>query len=1081
MLYFHHGNDLHRLANHLAGRLQAPLRSPLAAEQILVPSRGLGRWLGFRLADRLGLCAHTAFRLPASFLWQLVASVSAQSESVAAYAPEVLAFRIYAWLASPAARAVPRLAPLLAEDDARQRWSLAHRIADAFDHYLLYRADWLAAWEHGRRCDLGEDEDWQARLWQALTATIPGPHRAQLLDALLRRLQGETPLPGLPERLSLFGFSSLPPVWLQLLLALGRHTDVHLYALNPCQEYWGDLRDPREILRLPARHQVEQPFLDVPQPLLAALGKQGMQFFDLVIEHLPQLDDDFVCPPRDSLLHRLQADVLTLSTPAAPEAIRADDDSLQIHACHSPLREVETLHDQLLALFAADSSLSPADVVVLTPDIEQYAPLIDAVFAPLAGGTVDRPAIPYSIADRGQRAEAPLLECFLDLLGLPDWRFTPDQVMGLLTVAAVRQRFGLTDDDRVLLTRWLHEAGIHWGRDAEHRARLGLPALAEHSWRAGLDRLLLGFALPGAVAGTEPPLWREVLPWDDVEGFAGPLAGLSSLVDQLGRYADRLAQPQTPADWLALLGELIDAFFLPEDDADQDALTGLRAALVEFRDQAALAEFDEALPIAVLRQWAQQHLDDNSRSTGFLTGAVTFGTMVPMRSLPFRVIAVLGLNDGEFPRRQPAAGFDLISQHPRAGDRSRQQDDRYLFLETLLSARDVLYLSYVGRDIRDDSERPPSTLVAQLLDVIRQGYLIDGQDPATVLVRQHALQPFNPRYFQADTATRWPGHSRLWAEAAALLGQSGEPLPALATAPLPASPLDSLTLAELTRFWRSPVRAFLRERLGIPLGRAEVLPEGSEPFSLDRASSEALSDTLLRWPAQPEQAQTLARAAGLLPQGEPGRAQAEGVQRALARLWRRYALAEHFQAETVADVHADTTIRGIRLTASFPALRANGHTLVHLHKDSAADLLGAWLSHLLLQFSHAPEPTTWLLFSNQAWRWPPLASATASQYLETLLDHLEIGLRQPLPFAPRSALAYAQKRHKSDDIDAAVIEARKTWQGGFMLIGDSSYAEQRYLWREHDPLAPGSASLAQFCTLADAVFGPALQHREDWS
>lgn len=1080
MLYFHHGNDLHRLADHLAVRLQPPLRSPLAAEQILVPSRGLGRWLGFRLTDRLGLCAHTQFRLPASFLWQLVAGISEQPEGVAAYAPEVLAFRLYAWLASPAAQAVPRLAPLLAEDDARQRWSLAHRIADAFDHYLLYRADWLATWEQGRRCGLGEDEDWQARLWQELTAVIPGPHRARLLTALLDRLQSATPPPGLPERLSLFGFSSLPPIWLQLLLALGRHTDVHLYALNPCQEYWGDLRDPREILRLPPRHQVEQPFLDVPQPLLAALGKQGMQFFDLVIEHLPQLDDDFVCPARDSLLHRLQADVLTLSTPKPPEAIAADDDSVQIHACHSPLREVEVLHDQLLALFAAHPGLSPADVVVLTPDIEQYAPLIDAVFAPLAGA-VDRPAIPYTIADRGQRAEAPLLESFLDLLGLPDWRFTPDQVMGLLTVAAIRRCFDLDDADRVLLTRWLQDAGIHWGRDAEHRARLGLPALAEHSWRAGLDRLLLGFALPGAVAGAQPPLWHEVLPWDDVEGFARPLAGLSSLIDQLGRYADRLAQPQSPADWLALLGELIDAFFQPEDDADLAALTGLRAALVEFRDQATLAGFDAPLPIAVIRQWAQQHLDDSSRSTGFLTGAVTFGTMVPMRSLPFRVIAVLGLNDGEFPRRQSAAGFDLMSQHPRIGDRSRQQDDRYLFLETLLSARDVLYLSYVGRDIRDDSERPPSTLVAQLLDVIRQGYQLDGRDPTSVLVRQHALQPFNPRYFQANTAARWPGHSRLWAEAAALLGTADAPLPALASTPLPTPALDALTLTELCRFWRSPVRAFLRERLGIPLARADELPAGDEPFALDRNSREAVSEALLRWPDQPDQAQRLARAAGLLPQGEPGRAQADSVQRALNRLWTRHDLARHLGADLVPDVQAETTVQCIRLSATFPDLRTNGHTRIHLHKDSAADLLSAWLNHLLLQFSPAPEPTTWLLFSNQAWRWPPLAPATAALYLDQLLSHLQAGLQQPLPFAPRSALAYAQKHLKTDDVDAAVQEARKTWQGGFMLIGDSSYPEQRYLWRDSDPLAPGSDTLARFCTVAEDVFGPALTHREDWS
>ncbi|MGH8354010.1 MAG: exodeoxyribonuclease V subunit gamma, partial [Pseudomonas sp.] len=501
MLSLYHAPDLETLGALATRLLATPAREPFAPAQVVVPSQGMGRWLTLQLAREQGIAMQLEVQLPAKFVWDLSRLVLGQLPEQSAFTPTTLTWRLYDWLCEPAnlARA-ERLQRYLAGGDERRRLSLATRIADVLDQYLLYRDDWLAAWERGELCDLGPDEAWQALLWRELTAD-GHPHRARLLDELLRRLHGAQPIAGLPERLLVFGISALAPHHLRVLEGLARHTEVVIFALNPCREAWGEIRDIRELARQPELSPDEW-YLDVGHPLLASLGKQGRDFFDSLFAlasaeggqetGLYSEDADLI---DDSLLHALQHDILRLRTrqPGERLELRADDRSLELHIAHSPLREVEILHDQLLARFAVEPTLTPDQVVVLTPDIERYAPYIEAVFSARAGAPREGvPRIPFSLADRSLRAELPLLEAFLELLALPDSRFAAEEILAWLEQPAIARRAGIEQEDLPLLRDWLRAAGVRWGRDAGHRAALGLPADAAFTWRQGLDRLLLG-------------------------------------------------------------------------------------------------------------------------------------------------------------------------------------------------------------------------------------------------------------------------------------------------------------------------------------------------------------------------------------------------------------------------------------------------------------------------------------------------------------------------------------------------------------------------------------------------------------
>lgn len=1068
MLYLQHSNQLEKLAEQLAAVLSQPLSDPLACESVVVQHPGMGRWLSLQLAQRLGVCANVEFPLPAGYIWQLLRQLLDGVPEQDHYQPELMQWWLFQRLDKPLHGAgFEPLADYLEGADELMRFQLAGQIARVFDQYLVYRSDWIIRWQQGQSAVA--DDSWQAALWRELVVEQPGEHWVALQQRLLRsdevpRINRER----LPQRVSLFALSSLSPGYLGILEHASQAMDIYLYLLNPAEGHWMDLVSAHEKQRRELRSPAEGLYLEVGHPLLASMGIQGRDLFSLLLSFDPGSQEAFVEPVGEGILQQLQRDILRseANSEVVARVINPSDQSVQLHVCHSPMRELEVLHDQLLSRLDADRTLSPADILVMTPDMDRYAPYIEAVF----GETADRPAIPYSLSDSSQLQESPLVTQFLQLLSLPGGRYPVDEVMSLLELPALQRRFGLEESELPRIRHWIERVAIRWGRDGSEREALGLPLTGQNSWQSGLDRLLLGYALP-----QEEYLYQGILPCPEVEGSdTRILGGLHAFVSALFDLESLLLSPAPPARWGERLQRVIERFLDP-DDAEVQQVQALHSAITRMLEVAELAGFRGTLSRDLIIHQLEG-LFSNPTGGRFLGGGVSFCALTPMRALPFRVVCMIGMDDGAFPRESRSVGFDLIQREGhRTGDRSRRADDRYLFLETLISAREQLYISYVGLDIRDNSTLPPSALVSELLDVLESHFCSQaGGSTCESLITCHPLQPFNPRYFIADTSL-FSFSKAHCAGASALLGEM-RPLHPLIPEPLsePEQEWRQVELGQLIAFYTHPVRFLLSQRLGITLARADEALEGREPFELDYFTRSDLFQRLVvacQANRSQQQMLDLERARGLLPHGVAGSVQLD----TLYQTARQFAdLLRQQQMDLRGDVApaVDFVHGSLRLQGRLEPVTARGLVGYSLEKIPDSRLLALWIRHLALNLA-APEgvePVSRWLSRDGMLTLPP--QAEAAQEMERLLDIYWQGLRTPLKLFPRSSRCFATLLQEGKQSDYALDKARGRWFGGYMAYAEFDDPYYRLAFPDGEVLDEA------FQSLSKRVFTPLLSVME---
>ena len=701
---------------------------------------------------------------------------------------------------------------------------------------------------------------------------------------------------------------------------------------------------------------------------------------------------------------------------------------MRVHACHSPLREVEVLYDHLLEWFERDPTLAPRDVLVMTPDIEAYAPFIQAVFdAPEEPGK----RIPFSVADRGVRASSQVIAAFFNLLNLPATRLEATHVLRLLEAETVRARFNLSETDLDTIRVWVRQTNIRWGQDARQRETFGLPGLTENTWQQGMDRLLLGYAM----AGRGEKMFNDVLPFDDVEGGSAEVLGhLAEYLQRLFEAVATLRGRRSMGEWEEVLLAMLDTFFQPAESQVQEVVL-VRGALRELASQAAAGGCAEPVDLAVVLEALGQMLEEDRFGSGFITGGVTFCALKPMRSIPFKVIALIGMNDNAFPRSDRHLSFDLMAQHPRLGDRSLRADDRYLFLETLLSARERLHLSYVGQSIRDNSEAPPSVLVSELLDYIAQGYELSGGDTLKdhVLVR-HRLQAFSRAYFTGEDARLFSYSAENCRASHSGQGARVEPA-SLFAAPLsePEAEWRTVDVAALGEFFCNPARWLVTRRLGLRLEEKDEALEEVEPFDVAGLDRYAIQQDLMELGLKGVSARDglqLMKASGRLPLGEAGAVQFRGLQAEVEAFLKQ--LRPHLGDGYVAPVQVDHTLGEFRLTGEVRRLTINGSLHYRCTSIKAKDVLRFWIQHLVVNTA-CPGGTPRggvLLGREEAFKALPLGDAP--EILARLLELYWRGLKRPLKFFPQTARAYVEaalKRESGESRQDPTGVARGSWEG----------------------------------------------------
>ncbi len=1041
MIHTFPGNQLEHLVSPLARLLAVPVANPLQPDVIMVQHPGMAHWLNMALAsegDRR-IAMNLSYPLPVRYFWTLIRSILGPDRmpEVSPYQREILVWRLHALLASRAVTDDPAFAEpthYWQQQSPRQqplrRFQLAGELADLYEQYLMYRPDWIREW------DAGQGEHWQACLWRQLVAEQPD-HPLRLMDEARKHLA--TPAEPLPERLFIFGINSLAPLWLDFISELSRNAgvDFHILYLNPSDEYWGDAVSDKQAARQRARwlddHDDETGLvLDIGNPLLTGLGHQGQQFVRLLSEVADLEMPLFTEPAEDHLLARLQSDVLHLRDGReAPSEHR--DRSIDVVSAHSALREVQALHDWLLHRFNEDPGLAPRDVVVMCPNVEQYAPFVEAVFAGRGEALSEQvPPLPSSIADRNPGDADPAVAAFTELLSLPDARFEVSSVIGWLQVHAIQQQFGFDTDQVLRLSHWLNAAAIHWGLDAEHKQQwLGEGANARYSWDQGLERLLLGFAW-----GDEEVVLRDRLLLPQVEGGDAVLLGrLIAFLRMLKGLRRDMARSRTVSDWQTFLHERLRQAFFSTDHTHEWVHEQLREVIRELGQNASHAGFTERVPLTVIRHALEQNLQNPSR-TGrqFMTGQITVCSMVPMRSIPFRIVAILGLNDGEFPRQRPPLGFDLMaSDRPRPGDRSRRGDDRYLFLEAMLSARDHLYLSYQGRDLNTNAERQPSLVLTELMN-----YLECATGWHRHAIRTLPLQPFSPANYRGPEPSFDPGWLRL--------AEAGEPHGQAQRLPAPGTEPDHLPLEQLVRALDNPARHHAQQRLGLYLEEAE-LPEVEdvEPFAANHLSRYLIQQALIQCQLDGVDNTPIlerARLSGELPEHAPmameldqWRGQAEAFAEALAASG-----AAGIQSHPV-----EHLIEGVTLTTDLPLAPDDRVILWRMANPRGRDLLRHWCHHLVANLEH-PRPTVSIHRGRdgalRVLRFEGVAADEAGTELGRLVNAWRESLCEPSRIHGDLVRALADKGAGADE--AKRLKAlRDAWLGdsynGFPGVRDDAY------------------------------------------
>ncbi len=1018
--------------------------SPFTSDVVVVQSAGMQHWLRLQLAGANGICANVQFKFLREITDELMyaAGVVERGRAFAEDNMLWMTLRLFhddALMALPVFRHVRDYFPGSSPD--LKRFQLAAQLASIFDQYIIYRPDWLLAWERRAMPDeLAHDPHapWQAEIWRQLVEQAGGAwHYAAFRDRFLARLRsGHSEF--LPERIAIFGISNMPRFFLDIFAECANFCEVDLYYLNPCMEDWSYAYSRREIARMDD-HRTPQnlQYLFSGNDLLASFGQAGRDYFRQLLEQVDLGFDDWMESHQESghaaptMLHQLQLDILELSNSrhAAPPP---HDRSIIINSCYSEQREIEVLLDQLQALIKANP-VPPAEIVVMAPDISIYAPYIEAVFGEADSG---RAVIPYSIADRLLMADSHILNAFLKIIALHSRRFTTLEVMEIFSTPAVYRHFNVTEDDLSLIRHYLSDVNIRWSYDGADKELFDLPPNSLNSWQFGFDRLLMGLAY-----GPTDELIHGIAPYTDFEGENTRLFGeFSCFVRELHECIGKMRQPRRPAEWLEFFHDMLSRFFSESSDFVIE-VQQLRTQLDRLNlDKAA---FEGEISVAVINDFLQSHLAPQTLPGRFCRGGVTFCSLAPMRSIPFQVVALLGMNNDSFPRNPRRPNFDLRDHYPRQGDVSKRLEDRYVFLEALISARSHLVISYIGQDIKSNEAVPPSVVVSELVDYLNRTYQHGTGDQVT---HNHPLQPFSPRYFLPES--RLSSFSLASYQCAnALLNRPPEPENQTRwhLNPVLRTPGDIITLHELNQFLYNPSRAFITRRLK---SRLEAMPEAElkeaenfeldtlERFQLANAILEILLATLNPDAIFREKLYVNLNATGALPCGENGRLTFDAI----------YEECMSMRQDILTVIHGETLLPPQSINIEYPDALADGvlsslyrskQLFYHLSGSYHKYLLSAWVNHLALHAAGLdPRPTHLICKNGIHYSIAPLPREEAAAELYKLIEFYRQGISEPFCFFPATSLAFMEKILENDFANA-LREARKTWYTTAFIRGDN--------------------------------------------
>jgi exodeoxyribonuclease V gamma subunit len=985
-------NKLEKLILKLHENINHKNIHPLAKIPLCVQTAGMQRWLGLKLSELSGISANLDYIFPGALMKRLVERTSDRKPSWPD--KEELIWKVFKELQDINDPVYADISAYIENDlNSIKTYRLSGRIADTFDQYQVYRPEMVMKWLSPAPDKELKDEDlWQRDLLRRVFSNRD-KCKTVLFDRYIKSCQkGAVSEKQLGGTIHLFGISVLPPFFMEMLRATAKVTDVNFYLLSPTNHYWGDSKSVKEIRR-EERYKgklAEEIYIEEKHQLLDNLGMVGRDFFDHIYssDDLYEDIDIYEEIEKETVIGSIQSEIMNLEQGEE----KLSDDSIVIANCHNPLREVEALYDHLLDIFNKDS-ISPSDILVMTPEIEKYAPYIRSVFDnPYSENTL----IPYSIADISEKMSSRPAGIFMELLKSIRGDFNLREVINLISYDIIADKFSIPLSDIPSIADVLNINGAYWGYGREHLDNCGLDIEDTFTWKKALQRIALGLTegdscrMYSVAAGNNVPF-----------PMAEKLGGMMKFVDMSSNYAEMLRQKNTPERWCEIFFEMVENFFSSSQQYTDDLLY-LTKSITRINEETSNAEFSEETFAEPVIERLDNLLSEVRGAKGFMTGKVTFCAMLPMRSIPFKHICIIGLNENTFPRQKKSLEFDLIAKKPRPGDRSNRDSDRYLFLETLLSVRDRLYLSYTGQSEKDNNEIPPSTLITELVQHLETRF---GMRNIEI---KHKLHSYSSDYFKKG---RLFTYSPQKYEAAKALREEAD-IKQFCTTDIEAQELTDLALHRFEQALISPPKFFLENTLGIFSGiNSKILPE-TEKMNFAGLNKYGIQSHSVQTALSGEDVREFLRYSKMTAQLPPENLGEYYAEETFSQVSDFASRINEISDTTPKLTDFETEIDGLTVRGRMEGIADNNHIFIKLSSVKPKDLIKAWARHLLLNnerevITHILSPLEHLVMS------PPHNGT----YLSELVEIIRNAAKRPLLFHATDGYSLLDKELQIQGVD----------------------------------------------------------------
>ena len=1025
-------------------------KDPFALECVCVQSMGMKQWISLELAKKFGICANISYFFPKDILEKIFISLNCMDDLKISLNKDILLWKIMALLPELIKTyEFQGIKNYIKDDDTGIRlFQVSEKIAQTFDNYQIYRPEMILKWQkNNNNYGIKESSDlWQPVLWKKIIEHDVYDYIALSTKYFFENIKKKELIKSLskklPQRISFLGISFLPPVFLKVLEQISNYIEINFFLFSPCNQFWGYItsekqREKFNFKKGDADIYQQDFYLEQGNPLLASMGMSGKNFHLLVenidcYEPFSDLWQDSVFESK-TMLSYIQSDILNLvhrkkNKDKAPVKISDNDRSISIHCCYSPIREVQVLKDQLLNLFQKNPDLKPNDIIVMMPDINCYSSYIETVFS-------IEEKIPFTISDRTKKSESEIFQTFLQILKACKTRLSLNEVINILSRKSVSLKFNILEQDLNFIHKISQKSGICWAIDSNHRKFYGFPEFHENTWEFGFQRLMLGYAMPRK----SDLLFCGILPMESYEGNEIQILGKFALFyNTLCKGLKNLVSfkiksgHKTPEHWQQVFKEILFSMIDNNKDNKED-YKYILDTLEDIKTKADNAMYFNEISFETALALLEQRIEITEFSNTFLTGGVVFSNLVPMRSIPFKVIALIGMDDLSFPRKNISESFDLIKKYPKIGDRVVKYEEKYLFLEALLSARQNFLITYTGMNIKDNSIIPCSSVINELIETINDSFIFS--DKYNVVIN-HPLQPYSEKYFIEKSFLQFFSFSKYYQNIASIFEKKKYQkslkkdfiLNTVNNFSTKESSITSfITINDLISFFRMPIEYMMKNRLGIIFPKYHDYSNDREPIEIHGLENYFLGQSLLEKMLEKKSENIkdfyiYFKALGMLSHGEKGEIEFNETADNVGFLYNK--AVSHISGNISKKIPFNIKIKDTYITGNIGNIRKNARHEVIFARPSFKIILKAWINHVFLNaITNDDKYFTFLTLRSlrgKAYKgaeticFKPIKHECKS-ILSNMIDLFWKGMANPLIFFPETSWSFANNLLKIDN------------------------------------------------------------------